>query len=112
MLFATLMPSISHAVATARGVVWTEICSVAGTRLVKVDSGAGVVIDQSDSAAVHVQHCPFCATHADGLAMLPSSRVVFSLPAAAAPYPRLYYQSPHPLPVWTAAQSRAPPALA
>jgi hypothetical protein len=107
MLFAAHAPSLAHAMSSARGDAWTEICSVNGSKFVKTAS------DQADPAtkqALHVEHCPFCATHADATAPFPSAS--FSIPAPDTPggYPPLYYQSPRPLSIWTSAQSRAPPS--
>jgi hypothetical protein len=112
MLFAALAPSVAHAMAASRGEVWAEICSVAGIKLVKTSTGDAAAAAQDQQQSLHVEHCPFCATHADSFALLPGHS--FSIPVLDAPelHPRLFFQAPHPLPIWTSAQSRAPPALA
>jgi len=101
ILFAALAPSISQAVTISQGGSWVEICSASGTRLVKADSG---------DATLHIDHCPFCATHAVPLGLLPNAGFVLPLPDTAALYPSLFYHAPRTLPAWTYAQSRAPPA--
>lgn len=111
MLFAALAPSISHAMARARGATWAEICSVGGVRLVKLNLPAGAG-EPAKQGVIHLEHCPFCATHAGSFALLPPSRFSLQVSDNPAFYPRLFYQSPRPLPAWTAAQSRAPPAKA
>jgi hypothetical protein len=109
ILFAALAPSVSHAMAAGRGLTWMEICSTSGSKFINAD---GVQIDAGnldDDTGSHFEHCPFCSTHAELPALLPGTG--FSIPAAdqVARLPRLYYQSPRPLAIWTRAQSRAPP---
>jgi hypothetical protein len=112
ILFAALAPSISHAVSASRGQSWTEICSVAGTKFVKMSDDQGGTSDPVSKKSLHLEHCPFCAMHAGSFALL--SRVGFAIPLIETQdtHPSLFFQSPHPLPIWTAAQSRAPPAQA
>ncbi len=102
ILFAALAPSISQALSTASSATQTEICSTGATKLVKVTAGK----------ALHFQHCPFCATHAGSFALPPSASLAMPLPEARHSRPFLFYQSPRPLPIWTVAQSRAPPLSA
>lgn len=106
MLFAALAPSIAHAMSASRGETWAEICSVAGTKFVKVD--AGPVKQQT----LHLEHCPFCATHAGSYALPPQPRFSIALLDAPEAHPFLFFRSPRPLSVWTTAQSRAPPSQA
>lgn len=114
ILLAALAPSISHAVAAAKGEksLWVEICSIAGSKLVRVGDADGA----KDPAApvqkpMSMEHCPFCFTHAGSTGILPSAEFVLP-PAAGKPVaPSLYYHSPRPLFNWAPAQSRAPPAF-
>lgn len=110
ILFAALAPSISHAVAATRGQTWAEICSVAGAKLVQVSSDESGVAGPVTKEALHLEHCPFCATHAGAFALLPGAGVAIPLVDTQQTHPSLFFQSPHPLPIWTTAQSRAPPA--
>ena len=112
ILFAAFAPSISHARAAARGAGWMEICSTAGAKLVNLDASqdlgqpaAGGGVDTS-----HLDHCPYCATHGGAPLALPGATM--TLPAFAARHvrPFLFYHAPRPLPIWTAAQPRAPPS--
>jgi hypothetical protein len=111
---AALAPSVSHALASARGVdiAWMEVCSVAGTRLVKADSGMEKSGDPSQhDASAQAGHCPFCSTHAASFALPPPASLLLHLDGSTRLRPPLFYQSPRPLPIWTSAQSRAPPVF-
>ncbi|MES2297238.1 MAG: DUF2946 domain-containing protein [Pseudomonadota bacterium] len=111
MLFAALAPSMSRAFAASGG-DWTEICSVNGSKLVKLASVQSGADKLASGAASHVEHCPFCATHGGSFALLPGAAFVLPVLATQNFRPSLFYQAPRPLPIWTAAQSRAPPVLA
>ncbi|WP_426191169.1 DUF2946 domain-containing protein [Massilia sp. DWR3-1-1] len=107
MLFGALAPTLSQAnAAAAPAGGWTQICSASGSRMVQLD-----MADPSQDP-VHLEHCPFCATHADAVALPPGAAWSVPLLLPAATHPVLFYQSPRPLAIWRAAQSRAPPALA
>lgn len=106
MLFGALAPSVSQAMSASRGEVWTEVCSVGGSKLIKIKG------DPAEPQALHLEHCPFCATHADAFALPPGPSWSIPLPDAAPSHPPLFYRSPRPLTIWTTAQSRAPPSLA
>jgi hypothetical protein len=112
ILFAALAPSISQAVSLSKGDTWTEICSVAGIKLIKVSSDQAIPSDLATQDSSHFKHCPFCSTHPATLALLPTAG--FALPSLAIrdTYPPLFFQSPRPLQVWAAAQSRGPPSQA
>ncbi|WP_251373313.1 DUF2946 domain-containing protein [Janthinobacterium sp. JC611] len=114
ILLAALAPSISRAVANAKqesGSGWAEICSVAGIRFVQVDDD-GAADGKSGGKAMQMEHCAFCSTHAGSVGLPPASPVLPLLVASGtAIFPALYYRSPAPLFIWSAAQSRAPPSL-
>jgi hypothetical protein len=114
ILLAALAPSISQAVANAKqesGSGWAEICSVAGIRFVQVDED-GAADGKSGGKAMQMEHCAFCSTHAGSVGLPPASPVLpLRLSSGTAIFPVLYYQSPSPLFIWSAAQSRAPPTL-
>lgn len=110
VLFAALAPSVSHAVSAARGAAWAEICGVSGAKLVNMadDQGSADPVKQSG----HLEHCPFCATHAASFALPPGAGLLLALIETQTTHPPLFFQSPRPLSVWAAPQSRAPPAQA
>lgn len=112
IFMAALAPSISHALSVARGaeILWMEICSVAGPRL--VNATAAQDADTPSSApekAMTSGHCPYCSTHAASFGLPPTVWPAFAVVVSAAVLPSLFYESPSPLYVWARAQSRAPP---
>jgi hypothetical protein len=120
ILLATLAPSISHAVAAAKGIPngWTEVCTVAGAKLVKLDdASASKEISKPPSKSApaqkmsHFEHCPFCLSHALALGLPPGADFVMPVVAGTSVVPSLFYHAPRPLFAWVAAQPRAPPAL-
>ncbi len=115
MLAAALLPTVAHALATARSEGrWAEICTPQGMRLVSVDAdaGAGASAPIPVSAAAHLEHCAYCATSVGSLGMPPAPLAVARLPVAGAALPALFLQAPPALPTWHRAQPRAPPASA
>jgi hypothetical protein len=109
ILLAALAPSISHALAAKRnaGAPWNEICSVSDASKAGFGKTAPAPADQLS----HLKHCPFCSMHG-GTTGLPPSEHIALIPASGDEIrPARYYQSPRPLFVWAAAQSRAPPVL-
>jgi hypothetical protein len=112
-LLAALLPTLSQALAVARGdvVAWSQICRSAVVSPRAAQSLlAERAVQKQDSAHGLFEHCPFCALHATDLAAPP--------PAAQAPLllsglsfgmPARFYSSPHSVHAWTPAQSRAPP---
>ena len=110
ILFAALAPSVSHAMSVTRGETWAEICSVGVAKFVNVSADQGGTTDPVTQKSLHLEHCPFCATHPGSFAVLPSAGLAIPLVETLDTHPSLLFPSPHPLPIWTAAQSRAPPA--
>lgn len=110
MLFAALAPSIALAIPVSTGEPVMQICSVDGmaeaAKLAKADAAAS---KSSAADPVHVKHCPLCVNHAGAMALPPATSISVVPAAAQASYPALFFQSPRPLAIWTAAQSRAPP---
>lgn len=132
ILLNALAPSISHAVALAKGKprVW-EICLDDGSRI----SGSGELTSAVFSAltrrgdpeaaaqaqakaraeaaggmAMNMADCGYCMPHAGSTGLPPSD---FTPVLAAAQPPRnppLFYQAPQALQVWSTANPRGPPA--
>ncbi|MFZ6870507.1 DUF2946 domain-containing protein [Undibacterium sp. Di27W] len=89
-----------------------EVCSVEGVKLIDAVTGKFIKLvpgkpaqDQQHMAV----HCAYCLPHAGHDFVLPGS--VASLPQLNMPEaaPLLFYQSPHTLFAWIAAQPRGPP---
>ncbi len=74
-LFGATAPSLSHAVALARGDAqgWTEVCTSSGPRWVALDVAADSP-DGQESAPTLV-HCPFCLLSTDRVLPAPHSLV-------------------------------------
>jgi len=112
MLAMALLPTLSHALSSARGDgTWTEICTPQGMRLVVVETQSGERAPDPVGAAAHLEHCPYCAQSAGTLGMPPAPVGVVPLPVASAELPALFLQAPHTLHAWRSAQPRAPPAF-
>lgn len=113
ILFAALAPTISHALAASRGTSdLAEVCSVGGAKLVSVSDGQADGSAPVPAKSFKFEHCAFCTTHGGSFALLPQMDSHIAAPAMPDSHPKLFYLSPRPLPIWSAAQSRAPPALA
>ncbi len=123
-LFASLAPSISHALAAQSNTSFLqEICSSNGTKKVVVQTVTSkgqqlsTVFETKNSqqtpasATLHLEHCPFCGASAPNLAIAPNAAWILVLQAQAktidfdydTPSQSFYLQTAHP--------SRAPPAL-
>jgi hypothetical protein len=114
ILMAALAPTLSHALAAARGSsdTWMEICSASSIKFIKVAVSDNPGEPAPAKPAMQMDHCPFCLTHAGALGM-PPPIATFAVPLIVhlPTFPALFYQSPRPLFLWAAAQSRAPPAF-
>ncbi len=113
ILVAAFAPSISHALSAAKGsgAAWIEICSIDGAKLVKLGDEQNPTSPAPVEKAMHAEHCPFCFTHAESVGPLPAAEFIIPVIGGTQLHPLLYYQSPRPLFIWAAAQSRAPPAI-
>jgi hypothetical protein len=103
ILFNALAPVISHARANTSQV---EICTAMGIAMVSMPG------EKPDPGhlAKGMNHCAYCTTHAGSFGLTPHGVTLVSVLDGHDLYPTLFFQSPHPLPAWIAAQSRAPPA--
>lgn len=121
ILLNALAPSISHAVAFAKGKprVW-EICLNDGTRI----TGTGeltaetfrALTDRSKpskpapSMAMDMEDCAYCLPHAGSTGLPPSDAMPALAAAGPGLRPLLFYQSPAPLAIWSTSNPRGPPA--
>jgi len=113
ILLASFAPSISHALPAAKETAGFlgEICSADGAKFIKLGDSLGSKTSTPAQKNLHFEHCPFCSSHAGSIGLLPSAGFQLPLLSGHSLKPPLFYQSPHPLFVWTSARSRAPPAL-
>ena len=118
ILLNALAPSISHALSSMAGPSnMIEICSASGTKWVSNDVASGVSGQQAapeqpstDSPLHHLEHCPFCITHAGTFALPAASTTLLAIEGGHDLFPALFYHSPSPLFSWSAARPRGPPA--
>ncbi|WP_231973199.1 MULTISPECIES: DUF2946 domain-containing protein [Ralstonia] len=112
VLLAALAPFISFALSATKGAddLWVQVCSVKGSRLIKVE-GEQSSTSSAPAKSIPTEHCPFCFTHAGAVGLPPAAEFHLPLLNGTPMRPVLYYQSPRPLFVWAAPQSRAPPSL-
>jgi hypothetical protein len=111
ILLALLAPSMSYAMTAAQGpgISGAEICSVSAAKPTDIADSLHVKPFFPADKATHSGHCPFCSTHAGSFGLPPSAAFAFPVTSGSDIVPLLFYQSPRPLFIWAAAQSRAPP---
>ncbi len=111
ILMNALVPSISQAMMAGGGQSnLIELCTVNGTQYISLDQ-AGPDKSSGDSTQHHVEHCPYCMTHA-GTFALPFSASPLLLPISGHDvFPPLFYHSATPLFSWTPSSPRGPPSL-
>jgi hypothetical protein len=81
VIFASLAPSISHAFPTKNNqpTLLQELCSAQGAkRFIAVDLAVDTQKSPSQNqAAMHFEHCPYCATHAGTVAITTTPIALF-----------------------------------
>ncbi|MES2263280.1 MAG: DUF2946 domain-containing protein [Pseudomonadota bacterium] len=128
VLLNALVPSVSHAVAYAKGSppLW-EICRADGTRLVgsgDIDfatvtsvtgsgsgSGKKLTVQQKPKPAgmAMTGDCGYCAVHAGSFGLPPSALSGLPVAGGHSLYSFLFYRAPQPLATWSASRPRGPP---
>jgi hypothetical protein len=112
ILFGSLAPSISHALAAASpGRKQVEICTRGGIMLMSVSATAGTK-SPFGLTQDHLQHCPCCLAQDGPFALLPPLQLTFAVIGGHDLFPFLFYDAPQPLFSWSAANPRAPPVTA
>jgi hypothetical protein len=107
---AAFMPAMSQALAadTQGGTPVLLLCSTDGPRLQTVEIDQHPHSTPADHIG-HLEHCPFCLTHAGSFGLPPSPAVVVAVTVGEDVRPPLFFHAPRLLFAWTPAQSRAPP---
>ena len=115
VVFSSLAPSISHAFPAKNNqpTLLQELCSAQGVkRFVAVDLAVDTQKAPSQNqAAMHFEHCPYCATHAGSVAITTTPIALFLAEINATEHiqidaqvlPSAFYQVTPP--------SHAPPAI-
>ena len=127
IVFASLAPSISHAVAAQSGAnnFIQEICSSSGKKIsiqVQTTQGQQLSVDftlkqwpqestHPKNIAMHLEHCPFCGSHFSATA-LPAGNSVFIAQLALTAQKKAEYTAPffknH---TYVSPPAQAPPSL-
>jgi hypothetical protein len=112
LVLSVLAPSVSHAVAAARGELapWSVVCSAADS--LRAGWPAPTQGDLPADLTRGLDHCPYCSLqHSHPGAPAPEPVAPLLRLTQAAP-PALVLRAPRPLFAWSAAQPRAPPRTA
>ncbi|MFG5410736.1 DUF2946 domain-containing protein [Piscinibacter sakaiensis] len=106
ILLASFAPSLSHALASASGANWIEICTTQGSKRI----AAGEAGSERAPAAAHVlDHCPYCSVHAPTLGLPPANASAPQPARLAYEFPLAFLAAPRTPHAWVSAQPRAPP---
>jgi hypothetical protein len=110
ILALALLPTISHALALARGGEggWAAICTPAGVQQVAGDT-AGAAPASPAGAMAHFGQCPFCSLGADAPLLPPAPSSLAIAPGAAVAVPAPSLSGPRARFAWGGAQPRGPP---
>lgn len=108
-LALALLPTVSHALAAARGPgPLVEVCTTHVERVV----GRGEAADDHRapaSAGVQFEHCPLCAASAMALGLPPAALTLHRVTVCVAAQPERFLHAPETPFAWRSAQPRAPP---
>ena len=119
IVFASLAPSISHAIAAQNGTnsFTQEICASNGKKIsiqVQTTKGQQLSVDfalkqssEPKNIAMHLEHCPFCGGHFSVVALPTNSSVIIAQLALTAQKVAEYA-----VPVFTSHTYVSPPAQA
>jgi hypothetical protein len=105
LLLASLAPAVSHALASANGTNWIEICTTQGSKWIE----AGKVGSERSPASAHALDCPYCPLHAPTLGLPPASQLEHLSLRLGHEVPLAFLSAPRTLHAWVSAQPRAPP---
>ena len=123
IVFASLAPSISHAIAAQNGnnSFIQEICSSSGKKIsiqVQTTKGQQLSVDfavkqstQPKSIAMHLEHCPFCGGHFSAVALPAGNSVIIAQLAATAQKAAEYAVPVFASHTYVSPPAQAPPSL-
>lgn len=107
ILFGSLAPSLSAALASSPRQAWAEICTSTGVKLIAIDAGDSPEEHNSSHTGVH---CPYCRLQQDLPAIAHAASVLVLLNSAVRRVPAYVTVAPPRLAIlWPAHHSRAPP---
>ncbi len=112
LLAGLLLPSLAHALADERSVVWTEVCTAQGMKRVPMadeatapEAGAGMSLNGA------MDHCPWCLLSPAAAVAPPPAERALPLLALGQPVPPRFLSAPRTPHAWCTAQPRGPPAV-
>jgi hypothetical protein len=116
MLALAVLPSVSHALAFARGGAagWVEVCTPQGMRLVAVDAADASAPAEPGpplQAASFLEHCTLCTLALDVPALPAPEPAALLLPLGRQALPWAFLHAPRTLHAWRSAQPRGPPSV-
>ena len=123
IVFASLAPSISHAIAAQKGTnsFTQEICSSSGKKIsiqVQTTKGQQLSVDfvvkqaaQPKNIAMHLEHCPFCGGHFSAAALPAGNSVIIAQLAATAQKAAEYAVPVFASHTYVSPPAQAPPSL-
>lgn len=99
---------MGHALVSATGARWIEICTAQGSKWIKADDD---VLDSSPASAHVRDHCLYCSLQAPTLGLPPTQHLVRLPPGLIHEVPPAFFGAPRTLQGWVSAQPRAPPLV-
>jgi hypothetical protein len=106
ILLAALAPALSHALASATGTNWIEICTTQGSKWIQAGEDG---TERAPASSHLLEHCPYCTLQAPALG-LPPATLLDPLPLRLShAVPLAFLSAPRTLHAWVSAQPRAPP---
>jgi Protein of unknown function (DUF2946) len=123
IVFASLAPSVSHAVAAQNGTnsFTQEVCSASGKKIsiqVLTTKGQQLSVDfalkespQPKNIAMHLEHCPFCGGHFSTATLPASNAIIIAQLTATAQKTAEYAVPVFASHTYVSPPSQAPPSL-
>lgn len=109
ILLMALAPALSQALQTQAQEGWVEVCTLAGSKWVKLDGSGTDSSGQEQPGSTSMKHCPCCANPTPSLGLPPSAPSSAPLLQLGFALPELFLLAPRPLFAWAPSQARAPP---
>ncbi|WP_393938690.1 DUF2946 domain-containing protein [Piscinibacter sakaiensis] len=106
ILLASLAPALSHALASATGADWIEICTTQGSKWIQAGEDG---TERTPASAHLLEHCPYCTLHAPALGLPPAASLAHLPLQSSHAVPLAFLSAPRTLHAWVSAQPRAPP---
>ena len=106
ILLASLAPALSHAVASATGSSWIEVCTAQGSKWIQADDDG---TERAPASGHVLDHCPYCSLHAPTVGLPPAAHAALLPSGLSHVVPLAYLYAPRTLHAWVSAQPRAPP---